>query len=237
VTKLGPGFSIPKVRQAHIYPDLPWRQRVDRVDDALAHDYLGLQPTGRLWNHYDDLQRAIDLARALGAPKPNPHDIRVAAGNMPGFGEYAVRDVGVRDPVDVRWRDAMVRPRDLGGRRWSMVRDHQTAVNWPTAGRLILAQFLSEQLSGTRVQVGLDLDGNLRTKWTPGSLLEIIYLQLLEHVEERLGFGVGECPYCHGPVLRTRLSPLTRNKAHHGCAAVLRKRRQREKARAAGTPA
>jgi hypothetical protein len=231
VIERGPGFSIPKVSQAYVYPDLSWPERVLRGDVALDHDYLGLEPTGPLWNHQDDLRRALNLVKALGAAKPNRFDIRDAAGNMPGFGEYSVRDHGDRDPVDVRWRDAMVQPRDLGGRLWAPFREHETAVKWVAAGRMMLAEFLSKQLAGTKIEVGLDEAGDYRTRWTPGSLLEIIYLQLLEHVEERLEFGVGDCPNCGGPILMTRRSPRTRNRGHHGCAAVLRKRRQREKAR------
>lgn len=226
-----PGVSMPDVRQVHSFPHKTWAERVRLGDDALWQDYLGPERSGPLWGHQDDLMRVLDLVNVLSANDPNPHDIRNAAGRLPGVAEYDVTDRGDRDPVDVRWRDAMRPARESAGRRWSPFREHRARVDWLMAGRLLLAEYLSAQLRWTTIEVGLDTLGRMRTRWTPHSLLEIIYLQLLEHVQERLEFGVGKCLHCGGPILRTRLSERTRNRAHHGCAALLRKRRQRERER------
>jgi len=226
-----PGFSMPIVREAYVHPGKSWAERVRLGDDAIPRDYLGPQPTGPLWGHQDDLRRVLELVNVLSATDPNPHEIRNAAGNLPGDGEFDVSERGVRDPVDLLWREAMRRPRASGGRWWSPFREHPSRVDWVTAGRLMLANYLSAQLAWTTIEAGIDELGRIRTRWTPHSLLEIIYLQLLEHVQERLQFGVGRCLHCGGPILRTRLSERTRNRAHAGCAALLRKRRQRERER------
>jgi hypothetical protein len=229
-----PGFAMPRVVQVTSATG-SWADRIRRGDMVLPHDYLGLQPTGPIWHQRDDLGRVLKLVEVLAEAEPNPHDIRDAAGNLPGFGQYDVRDDGARDPVDLRWRHAMRYPRDIGERPWLPFEEHTTAVKWATAGRLMLAEFLSAQLAWTRIEAGLDGLGRVRTRWTPRSLMELIYLQLLEHVEERLNFGVAWCPNCGGPVLRTRRSELTQNRAHRGCAAVLRKRRERARKREHGT--
>ena len=182
----------------------------------------------------------LELVKVLADDRPNPLHIRAAAGALPRVRGYDVADHGVRDPVDRRWLDVIRPPRGTSARDWSLFEAHPTSVDWPAAGRITLAEYLSEQLAWTRIDVGLDVAGRIRSRWTPRSLLEIIYLRLLEHVEQRLQFGVGECLHCRGPILRTRASERTRNRAHHGCANVLRKRRQRERERqaaAAGQPA
>lgn len=224
-----PGFLMSDVREVHAFPGKTWAERVRLGDDALPHDFLGPELSGPLSGHQDDLKRVLDLVNVLSASEPNPHGIREAAGRLPGVAEYDVTDHGDRDPVDVRWRDAMRPARDMAGRRWSPFREHRARVDWTTTGSMMLAEYLSAQLRWTTIEAGLDSSGRIRTRWTPHSLLEIIYLQLLEHVQERLEFGVGQCLHCGGPILRTRLSERTRNKAHRGCAAVLRKRRQRER--------
>ena len=228
-----PGYETAAVRRRDLPRKGSWADRVLLGDTSLPQDFLGLDDAGPLWNHQDDLRRALELTKVLAEDDPNPHRIRAAAGRLPRVGGYDVADHGVRDPVDRRWREVIRSPRGSIKRDWSPFEAHVTSVDWPATGRVMLADYLSEQLAWTRVEVGLELTGRMRSRWTARSLLEIVYLQLLEHVEQRLHFGVGECPNCGGPILRTRASERTRNRAHHGCANVLRKRRQRDRQRQA----
>jgi hypothetical protein len=226
-----PGFATAKVALVH-HERGSWDDRVRLGDPSLSHDFLGPEPSGPLWGHQADLTSALNLVNALAEPDPNPHAIRGAVGSLPRVGDFDVSDHGVRDPVDVSWRTAMRRPR-ANGRRWAPFEEHLTAVDWPTMGRLALSEFLSAQLAWMSIAAGVDALNRIRTRWTAHSLLEVIYLQLLEHVQERLLFGVGTCERCGGPILRTRLNEGTRNRAHRGCAPVVRKRRQRERDRIA----
>ena len=232
VTFPGPGWSLPNVRVTTAYPDLSWNDRVDRGDDDLPHDFLGPGRSGPLWFHMDDLRRAIELVRALSAAPPKPLDIRQALGGMPGVARYRVNEPSRRDAVGIYWQDVIRGPASLRG-VIEPFKEHPSRVDWVAAGRSGLAQFLSEQLAWAGVGAGLDRFGVVRGRWYVGSLVEVIYLQLLEHVEARLDFGVGECRECGGPILNSRRPGPTRNVAHFGCSALVRKRRQRARERLA----
>lgn len=224
----GPGFGLPSIYQIHSEPRLPWAERVRIGDQRLWQDFLGPGTAGPLWGAQDDLRRAIGLVNALSPDQPNPFAVRDAFGALPRSLPFHTRDRGDRDPIDVDWREAMRgsrRARD----RWDPFREDPRTVDLVAAGRRGLAEFLTEQLAMTTIGVGLDAQEQFRTRWTVGSLLEVIYLQLVEQVEQRLEFGIGHCPVCQGPILGTRLSERTRNRAHSGCGSVIRKRRQRER--------
>ncbi len=237
VTFRSPGFSMPTVSQIRTMPTEPWEERVRAGDDALFQDFIGPGSAGPLWNHQDDLGRAIALVVALSEPEPKPFVVKDALGRLPGHGRYDARDYGLRDPVGIDWRDAMRPVRTPRGGWWRPFKEpHPGQVDWVAAGRLGLAEYLSEQLAWIRTGVGLDDHNRFRSRATVGSILEIIYLQLLEHVEERLDFGIGACPHCAGPILRTRRSARTQNRAHRGCGLVLRKRRERARQRLRSGP-
>jgi hypothetical protein len=225
-----PGIASARVSELYSERESPWADRVAVGDGALRPDLIW-GPRG-LEGHRDDLWRALRLVQVLGEEAPNPFAIRNAAGDLPRAQGYDIRDHGPRDPVDARWAEAMRLP-PSARRGWSPFDVHSTSVDWVVAGKLMLAEYLTGQLASSRTGVGLDQSGRLRTRWIPGSLLEIIYLQLLEHVEHRLSFGVGTCERCGGPILRTRMAAGTRNRSHRGCAPVIRKRRQRERERLA----
>jgi len=224
---LAMGTDAWRARELRTHDGLSWEARVRAGDDALWQDFLGPGQAGPLWHQQDDLRRILDLVGVLSSTSPDRFAIRTAMGRLPGFGRYNAEEPATRDPVGWYWQDAMLPRRELGNRPWAPLHDHPTRVDWQTAGRLALAAFLSEQLRWTGIGVGLDERRSLRARWTVGSLMEVIYLQLLEHVEERLAFGVGHCHICDGPILNTRRQGPTRNVAHFGCSVVLRKRRQR----------
>lgn len=136
-------------------------------DTSLPRDFLGLGAAGPLWNHHDDLGRVLDLVKVLADDRPNPHHIWTAAGALPRVAGYDVADHGVRDPVDRRWPDVIRPPRGTTARGWSPFEAHVTSVDWPAAGRMLLAEYLSEQLAGARIDVGLDAAGRIRSRWTP----------------------------------------------------------------------
>jgi hypothetical protein len=232
-----PGFGRALVRRLHADPRGSWEDRVDAADMGIEHDFLGGESSGPLASHHEDLMHALRLVAVLAEREPTPHAVRDAAGWIPRRQGFAVEDAGARDPVGIRWSEAIRAPAGRGARPWSPFEEHITAIDWTAAGRMVLADFLSAQLAEVKIEAGLDSYRRFRTRWKPQSLLGLIYLQLLEHVEQRLPFGVGVCLRCGGPILRTRMAEGTRNRAHRGCAAVIRKRRQRERNGVAGPSA
>jgi len=99
---------------------------------------------------------------------------------------------------------------------------HESNVDWVALGRMVLAEHIDVKLSDTTVGVGLR-DGIPAFGWRIGSLLEVIYLQLLDHVRQRLAFGVGNCDFCGAPILRVRRG----QRWHSGCAPAGRQRESR----------
>lgn len=218
--------DLPRVSRRRSYPGLTWAERVGAEDEALPNDYLGPEPTGPLWWHQESLQAALRLADALAGGKW--HVVRQALGRLPGTGTFPVRKSSQRAPVGIYWRDALLLPAAPASGWWAPFEAHPRQVDWIAAGRLGLATFLSHQLAWAQLAIGLDARERFRRHWIVGSLMEVIYLQLLEHVERRSGFGVGQCGYCHGPILRTRHEGGRGNRWHRGCAAAGRKARWRK---------
>ena len=213
--------GLPSVSPVRSHPELSWAERVRRHDDALLYDFLGPVPSGPLWFHQDDLRRALRLVDALAGG--DRQAIREALGRLPGHGMFPVRDSADRAPVDIDWRPAMLTLAAPASGWWMPFEAHPGQVDWIAAGRLGLATFLSAQLAWTQVAVGLDAQARFRSRWIVGSLMEVVYLQLVDHVERRMGFGVGQCGYCGGPILRVRQE----QRWHRKCANAGRQRRHR----------
>lgn len=211
----------PRVSQVRSHPELSWKTRVRWADDALPHDFLGPEAAGPLWWHQDDLRRALRLVDALAGGHRD--EVTDALRGLPGYGTFPVRDSADRPPVDIDWRDAMRTRSAPASGWWAPFEAHPGQVDWLAAGRLGLATFLSAQLAWTQVAVGLDAQARFRSRWIVGSLVEVIYLQLMEHIERRPAFGVGRCGYCRGPILRVRQE----QRWHRKCANAGRQRRHR----------
>lgn len=213
--------GLPRVSQLRAHPELPWETRVRWEDDALPQDFLGPLPGGPLCWQQENLHAALRLTNALA--DGHRDGVRDALRRIPGYGTFRVRDSADRAPVDIDWRDAMRTPGAPASGWWAPFEVHPGQVDWIAAGHLWLATFLSAQLAWTRVAIGLDAQARFRSRWIVGSLMEVIYLQLVEHVERRLGFGVGWCGYCGGPILRVR----QKQRWHRKCANAGRVQRHR----------
>lgn len=100
-------------------------------------------------------------------------------------------------------------------------------INWPEYGRIALAELITRQLNWLQVRAEATSTGRWARTVRPTSLMELIYLQLLEQLERRARFGFAWCPTCGGALLRTRERDVTRNRRHRGCGTVARVARHR----------
>lgn len=219
-----------EVRQARSFPELAWEARVRLEDNLIAHDRLGTIDDGPLSRTRAVMQEALDLVHALAGP--NPHVIRDAIERF----SRADRIFWVgSEPVDstaLNWRLA-VRGMVPEDGLWRPFKAHRGQVDWETLGWSILAQHLSRMLTWGSLRVGLR-GHRPQLGWRVGSLVEVMYLQLLEHVTQHPDFGIGQCAYCGAPILRVR----RQQRWHTGCAPAGRQRESRasRKARHAVEP-
>jgi hypothetical protein len=215
-----PGLNqLPRVEKIHGDPELPWVERVNRADQLLPQDFLGVRDGGPLSIALDDLRRSLALTQALATG--NGLATRDALKGFPRFPAVFVgEDEGGASPL-LDWRVAMkMRPRADGW--FAPFKEHPTHVDWIELGWLVLADHLAIELESARIRVGL-AGHQLRLGWQPGSLLEVIYLQLLDHIQRRPDFGIGTCDYCSAPILRVRRD----QRWHSGCAPAGRQREAR----------
>jgi len=105
---------------------------------------------------------------------------------------------------------------------WQPFKAHRGQVDWETLGWSVLAQHLSRVLTWGALRVGLR-GHRPQLGWRVGSLVEVMYLQLLEHVTQHPDFGIGQCDYCGAPILRVR----RQQRWHTGCAPAGRQRESR----------
>jgi hypothetical protein len=102
-------------------------------------------------------------------------------------------------PDRVRWEADVAHPEPA--RPWR--------VDWMLAGRIILADMIGRHVQWAQLYLGTDGTGRLRPRWLTRSLQEVMYLQLMEHVQReprKRGLALPywplpQCGYCGGVVL------------------------------------
>ena len=90
-------------------------------------------------------------------------------------------------------------------------------VDWQLLATFMLADLISRQIDFAMPLVAVVGSAQIEARPQGTSLLELVYLELLEHVQRRPDFGVGQCRGCGGPILRTRRPGKTGNGWHAGC--------------------
>jgi hypothetical protein len=214
-----------QVERARTFQGLPWKERVALGDDRLDYDDLALTEAGPLRVAHTDLGRALRLVEALSRGKAPEINKALA-----DFQQQRPLWVGER-PADSfmapDWRAVVRGPTPADG--WLMpFEDHSTRIDWPKFGLQFLTKYLHDRLVETSIGVGLK-DGRLALGWMVGSLLDVIHLQLFDHLQRRAEFGVGKCDYCGAPILRVRHEQHW----HSGCAPAGRQRESRAARKAA----
>jgi hypothetical protein len=204
--------AIPTVVRQSSYPKLAWAERVRLGDPGLPHDYW-LQ----IVQEYNDLRRTLPLVEAIARKDQFACRVAVRA--------FARNDEAV-------WRLSKKAPKGFDvasafgpNRAGTSVRAFKLPmheVNWVLLGSFMLADLISRQIDFAMPLVAVSDSAQLTARPQGMSLLEILYLELLEHVQRRPDFGVGVCRNCGGPILRTRRPGITGNGWHKGCSQSAR---------------
>ena len=216
----GPGRgAIPSAIRQATYPKLAWSERIRLDDPGLPHDYW-LQ----IVDEYVALGRTLTLVEAIARAD------WIACRN-------AIRAFAPNE--DVTWRLSARAPKGFdrasafnpnrAGTEVKPFRLPEHEVDWVLLGTFVLADLISRQIDFAMPLVAVSASAQIEARPQGTSLLELVYLELLEHVQLRPDFGVGQCRGCGGPILRTRRPGKTGNGWHKGCqgARVLAWRRDR----------
>lgn len=209
----------PHVEKVTTYPDLPWEERVRLGDPRVHHDDIGTRSAGSLAWARKDLAAAVRLADALSGR--DRFVLRDAIRGFPRLPVFDVRALPPESSLGFDWRSAN-RGMAASDGWFKPFEVHERHVDWVALGRMVLAEHMSFKLATTAVGVGLRGEAPA-IGWRIGSLLDVIYLQLLEHVRQHPDFGIGSCAACGAPILRVRRS----QRWHSGCAPAGRQRESR----------
>ena len=204
----GPGrLANPVVREGIAYPGLPHDERRYLDDDALAHDD---------WQAIDDATRDLRLTLAIADA--------VARGSAAATREAMLAflkdenwefDASPAGPWYTEYGAAITgyRPSDVF--RPFRLPSHQ--VDWRALARRFLADLITRQIDFAVPLVQVDAAEEFAIRWRATAVLEVIYLQLLDHMTGRADFGIGTCKACRGAILRTRRPGPTEDQWHAGC--------------------
>jgi len=214
----GPGRgALPRVERRYWHPGKSWSERVHLDDYGLPYDYW-LQ----LLEEHRDLLRTLDLVEAIAQGRGS--DCRRAL--LTFFRKEADFWVGPPRPMHSDYGRAWKGLRPASGHLKLLQQpDHQ--VDWVILAKCLLADLITRQIDFAMPRVDSSDDNAFEVRWRATSVLEVIYLELLEHVRHRSAFGVGRCEDCGGPILRTRRLGETANRWHSGCRRGGRVRRWR----------
>lgn len=202
------------VRRWRTWPGGDFETRLE-LDDRLFADLL--------WSIMDEqraLLTAIRLANAIAGGRST--DIRDAARAVGGESGDVTFNLGIPGETDWTRAIAGAPPPD----QWKPFAPG-SRVKWPLFGRMVLADLIGRQLNFVEPRVEIDGSDRFLMAWRARSLLEVVYLQLFEHLRQRPEFGLGTCAVCTGVIVRTRKSPRVQNRWHRGCAATGRQRNWR----------
>ena len=214
----GPGRgALPRVERRYWHPNEPWSERVRLGDEGLPCDGWS-----SLADEYKDLNLTLELAEAIA--QGDQFGCRRATAKF--VGENTDFWVGAPRPLTTDYGRALNGIRPASGHvKLFALPDHQ--VDWVVLGKSLVADLITRQIDFAMPAVDLSADEGFAVRWRATSVLEVIYLQLLEHVRHRSSFGIGRCEACGGPILRTRHLGGTGNRWHSGCGSRGRVRRWR----------
>lgn len=202
-------LGAPDVREELAWPGLDLAQRRELEDDALDHDEWRIVADAQA-----ELRQVLEVVEAVVRGVPG----RIRAAMLAILNdENAVFDAPDPGPWHTDYGAALVgfRPHDVF--RPFRLPPHQ--VNWPMLGRRFTGDLISRQIDFAIPLLQVDRGEEYFVQWRATSVLEVIYLQLMDHVRRRPEFGVATCGYCGGAILRKRRPGRTEDQWHTGCRA------------------
>ena len=206
----GPGRSAtPEVRRVVSYPAKTFQERAQLGDHLLPHDLWS-----RLVDEHRDLRTALDIVEAIA--RRRQIDCRDLV--RPLVGDQAEFWTGEPDRFDSDFRGAYRRTQWSDEERVRLLSKRANEVDWIEVARQTVAGLIRRQIDFAMPAV-FARDYGFDLSWRATSLLEVIYLELLDHLRRRPESGVAWCVRCRGPILRTRWRGQTANKWHSGCQA------------------